>query len=469
MGTNGDYKAFLKTKASESRESGIEVSKLDLNRNLFPWQADIVHWALKVGRAALFQDCGTGKTIEQLAWAEQIARRTEYVLILTPLAVAEQTKEEATRFEIGVPVKIVKHAEEVEKGINITNYERLHLFNCGMFGGVVLDESSVLKSFTGTTKKMLCELFAKTPFRLACTATPAPNDHMELGNHADFLGVMPSNEMLSRWFINDTMKAGGYRLMMHAVKDFWRWVSSWAVSVQKPSDLGYDDGAFILPPLNIHEHVVDTEDVEPPGGFLFSKGGLSATTMHAEKRTTAQRRAARVAELVGSNQEAWLVWCDTNYEADALMEVLPDAVEVRGNDSEDVRRDRMLGFIEGRYRVLITKPEIGGFGLNLQHCCHVAYVGVSYSYERFYQSVRRCWRFGQKRPVECHIVNAESEQALWKAVMAKASAHEAIKAGMVDAMREDMLERLYGKRERVSYEPQITMAKPRWLQRRVSA
>lgn len=438
-----DYQQFLEGKRVSAPSVGFEVPDASINTKLFPFQRDIVRWALRIGRAAIFADCGLGKTPMQLAWAAAVAAHTNKpVLILTPLAVASQTLREAAKFDVG-PAVIAESAADIANGgwdVVITNYHKLHKFDPSIFGGVVLDESSILKNYTGKTKRALTEAFAETPYRLCCTATPAPNDHMELGNHAEFLGVMPSSEMLTRWFINDAANAGVYRLKGHAEEDFWRWGSTWAACLSKPSDLGYSDDGFVLPPLEIIDVPVSVDCSGFESGQLIRADKLNATKIHKEMRRTANARAVAVAELLAREgagpSRPWVIWCNTDYEADALKAVIPDAAEVRGS-MKDAVKERVLGeFSDGKLPVLITKPSVAGFGMNWQHVANMAFVGLSYSFEQFYQAVRRSWRFGQSRPVKAHVVYAETEGEVVAAVRRKQADHELMKASAVAAMRE---------------------------------
>jgi len=380
----------------------------------------------------------THNTRQQLAWSHHVARHTGgRVLVLAPLAVGPQTAREASNVGLDGVIFARNPGDAGTAPVVITNYDNFEKFAPADFAGVVLDESSILKSFTGAIKTGLCEAFARTPFRLCCTATPAPNDHLELGNHAEFLGILSSHQMIARWFINDTSQMGTYRLKGHAVTSFWDWVASWAICAGLPSDLGpYSDEGYVLPELRLHRHVVDVDIVTGAGDALFRSAGLSATTVHQEKRRTAPQRAARVAELVAAEpDEPWLVWCDTDYEADALLEVLPDhAVEVSGSMSPEVKSERLLGFAD-RGGGLVTKAKIAGFGMNWQHCAKMAFVGSSYSYEAFYQAVRRSWRFGQRRPVDAHVIMAFTEQHLWEVVAGKAEDHADMKRQMFAAAR----------------------------------
>jgi superfamily II DNA or RNA helicase len=451
-----DYKAFLQSKRVRAQNYGFEPPAL--NANLFPHQAEIVRFALTKGRAAMFVDTGLGKTLMQLDWARCVHEHTNGpVLILTPLAVAAQTVREGAKF--GIAAKIVREDADCINGVNVANYERLEKLDASRFSGVVLDESSILKNFSGKTFQALCEAFKHTPYRLACTATPAPNDYMELGNHSEFLGILRQVDMLTRWFLHDSSDTKDWRLKGHAVSDFWDWVASWARCVSMPSDLGYSDAGFVLPELRTVQHVIET-DLTGTDGQLFRNVELSATSLHREKRATLDVRADQVAELVNGNSEPWVVWCDTNDEADALTSRISDAVEVRGNHTAEQKETRLLGFSDGDYRVIVSKASIAGFGLNWQHCARMAFVGVNYSYEAFYQAVRRCWRFGQQRSVEAHVVMAQTESAIWNAVMRKSDAHDAMK----DEMRAAMLRNAEKTKEaKILYMPGMRATLPAFI------
>jgi hypothetical protein len=353
----------------------------------------------RAGAGGAVRGLRLGKTRQQLTWAEAAARHVGgRALVLAPLAVGQQTVAEGER--VGVPVKYAREQSEATELVTITNYERLAKFDTDKFAVVVLDESSILKNYSGKVKQQVARAFASTPFRLCCSATPAPNDHLELGNHSEFLGALTSHEMIARWFLPDTSTFGTYRLKGHAIEAFWNWVASWARCLGRPSDLGTqcsDDG-YVLPGLEIVPEPVGVDVVSGrETGALFRAPTLSATQLHKEKRITAPARAARVAELVAAESaEPWLVWCDTDYEADALTAAIPDAVEVRGSDSIDKKEEALVGFASGAVRVLVTKPAIAGFGLNFQHCARQAWVGPTFSFERFYQGVRRSHRFGQR-------------------------------------------------------------------------
>ncbi len=369
------------------------------------------------------------------------------------------------RFGINVGVQVCETQGDVRAGINITNYEKLHHFAPSIFAGVVLDESSVLKNYTGVTKRTLIESFTRTPYKLACTATPAPNDRKELGNHAEFLGVMPSNEMLARWFINDSMKSGGYRLRKHGERDFWNWVASWAVCISKPSSIGYSDEGYDLPPLNVEEHVIAATNV--PAGFLFAPDcKVSATTVHAEKRACLTERTAKLRELIDRNfaGEQWLIWCDTDYEQDAIEDALPAGqfVSIRGSNMEHQKIDREWKWRNNEIPGMLSKGSIFGMGVNWQHCRNMTWF-AGYSYEMFYQAVRRIWRFGQKRPVNVHIILSDAEQSILTALKSKQNEHQEMQSEMAELMRDGMLESLYERRELRKYQTAKQLQLPAWL------
>jgi superfamily II DNA or RNA helicase len=453
---NAEYAQFLAGKTPTIEHVGIEPGPM--NGALYDFQRAAVDFCLRRGRAALFLDTGLGKTLCELEFATQAARVTNgHALILTPLAVARQIEAEAARF--GFNARVVREQSEVGPGISICNYDRLDKLEPDFFGCVVLDESSILKSFTGKTTRALIGAFAGTPFRLAATATPAPNDHMELGQHAEFLGIMPSNEMLMRWFLADQTQMGHYRLKSHAVTPFWDWMASWAVMAESPEDMGFDGSRFVLPPMKVFRHQV-IGDVRAPAGSLFMED-LSATNIHDVKRQTAQARAAKVAELIAADPDApWVVWCDTDYEADALAARLPDAVEVRGSYAVEKKEAAIAAFGAGAANVIITKPSVCGQGLNWQHAARMAFVGRSFSYESWYQAVRRCWRFGQASPVDVHLIVAEGEDQIGRVIDRKAEGHAAMKQAMRNASRRASDRNSAVK---IAYNPTHQGRLPRWL------
>lgn len=428
-----DYNEFIRSKAEIELATGFDP--VEINQRLFDFQRAIVEWACKRGRAAIFADTGLGKTAMQVEWARQVNVHTGgNVLILAPLCVAQQTVREGEFF--GTAVNYCRSQDGVVPGVNITNYEMLEHFDVTSFAGIVLDESSILKSYMGKTKRAIIDACEGLKYKLACTATPSPNDYLELGNHAEFLGVMPSNQMIMKFFTNDTMEAGAYVLRPHAAAKFWEWCASWSVCISSPADLGFDGSAYILPDLQQEFVEVSTEGLPAAEGELFRTVTINATSIHKEGRITIDRRAKEVAKLANSINEPWLVWCNTNYESDALQGLIPDAVDLRGSDSIDAKERKLMDFIEGRTRVLITKPSLAGMGLNLQHCRNMAFVGLSYSYEDYYQAIRRCWRFGQKREVNCYVMAADSERSILSIIQDKEKAHTIMKAEMTAAIGE---------------------------------
>lgn len=456
-----NYQEFLRTKELRALPAGMAKIP-ELGSHLFDHQRDVVEFLLRAGRGAAFLDTGMGKTAVELEYGRRVVEYTNKpVLMLAPLAVGKQHKREADRFD--TDAEVIRDQSEVKGAkVYITNYERLHLFDKSKFSGIVLDESSVIKSFTGKTTKAITEFASDMQFRLAATATPAPNDHMELGQHSSFLGAMRSSEMLARWFITDQSEMGKYRLKRHGVKPFWSWVASWARCVGKPSDLGYSDDGFTLPPLNVHKHVVETDLTEGAGDKLFRIPDVSATSIHKEKRLTSMARAEKIAELANQDTSSpMMIWVETDYDADSIMSLLPDAVEVRGSMSADMKEDRLDAFTTGGIRVLVSKPSIAGFGLNWQHCNRTAFVGLSFSYEMYYQAVRRFWRFGQKMPVDCHIAMADTETAIWQTIQRKQREHETMKLEMFEAMRREVIV----KGVKNPYEAKQVATLPLWLTR----
>lgn len=426
-----DYSTFLTSKRREFTGVGIEISRDDISDQLFDFQRDIVRWSLAKGRSCIFAGTGLGKTAMQVEWARLVHNHTgQDVLILAPLAVAQQTVREGVKF--GVTVTHCREQSDVRPGINVTNYERLHLFDPDAFGGVVLDESSILKSYSGSTRNEIIQAFALTPFRLACTATPAPNDYMELGNHAEFCGVMSRTEMLAMYFVHDGGETQSWRLKGHAESEFWRWVCSWAVMLGNPADLGYDGTAFDLPPLTMHHVVVESAEATP--GMLFAVEAQTLIERRQARKASLAERVQRTADLVNASDAPWIVWCDLNAEGDALTRAIPDAVQVSGSDDAETKERRMLAFADGEIRVLVTKPSIAGFGMNWQHCANVAFVGLSDSWEQYYQAIRRCWRFGQTQPVNCYVVTSQSEGAVVANIERKERDAARMLSGMVAQM-----------------------------------
>lgn len=418
------YEEFVAGKAVTAESHGFEPT--DLNSMLHPFQADIVRWACRKGRACIFADCGMGKTPMQVCWANNVHAETGGdVLIVAPLAVAQQTRREAEKF--GYDVMVCRRQSDVRPGINVTNYEMLGHFDPSSFAGVVLDESSILKAYMGKTKRAIVDAFKETPYRLACTATPSPNDQMELLNHAEFLGVMESSKALSIWFIADQSQSGVYRLKGHAQDSFWRWVASWAVAMSKPSDIGdYSDEGYVLPPLHEVNEIVEVDQTIGCDGELFRKVAMSATGYQREKKLTLKARCERASEIANGTDAQCVVWCYRNDESAELARLIPDAVEVRGNDSVERKECSISDFTSGRLRVLVSKPSIFGFGINMQNCHEMVFCGMDYSFESYYQAVRRCYRFGQESPVTVHRVLGETELAILQAVEGKRARHQAM-------------------------------------------
>ncbi|HOC44949.1 MAG TPA: DEAD/DEAH box helicase [Thermoanaerobaculales bacterium] len=414
-----DYEQFLARKRRVWTGAGIDAKQVSLPAALYPWQQAIVRWALRKGRAAIFADCGLGKTFMQVAWAQSLGVTT---LILAPLCVAEQTVAEAAK--LGVRVRYAQdHADWLRsrEAITITNYERLHLFQPQHFSAVVLDESSILKAFDGATRNLVINAFRDTKYRLCCTATPSPNDISELANHAEFLGLMTRPEFLATWFIrigegHRTTTRHGWRMKRHAVEPFYRWMSSWAVALRSPADLGYDDAAFNLPPLTIHDAIVDAA---PPEGALFHGLALKGIEGRLAARRGSLADRVDAAVQLAQRPGQWIFWCGLNAESDALAHALPDAVNVQGSDGYAEKVGAVQGFMRGDIRILISKPKILGFGLNLQCCHQMAFMGLSDSYETYYQCLRRCWRFGQRRPVDAYVIVSEAEQVVAENVRRK--------------------------------------------------
>lgn len=427
------YLDFIAAKGAATSSAGF--APVNLPERLFSHQEAATRFALEKGRAALFLDTGLGKSGCEAVFAQECARETgKPSLILTPLAVARQMQRECEAF--GVDAAVTREAGDSDCNVQIANYERLGKLDPSRYGAVVLDESSILKSFMGSTKRALVEAFKNTPYRLAATATPAPNDHMELGTHAEFLGVMSSMEMLCRWFINDTTTASqDWRLKGHARDDFWSWVASWGRAASLPSDLGGCDDGFILPPLRHIEHIVGVDLMTDAGDALFRTPDNSATAIHREKQNTLAERVARAAEIANGTDDYAIVWCERDDESTALAKAIDGAVEVKGSMPLEKKEAALDAFARGETRVLVSKPKLAGFGLNLQHVNRQIFASISHSYEQYYQAIRRSYRFGQAREVEAHIVMAETEIGIWRNVQRKAADHDSMKRAMSAAMR----------------------------------
>lgn len=453
------YEEFLRTKQIDTTPIGFDADRD--NDRLFQWQSDIARWALKKGRAAIFADCGLGKTPIQLQWAQMVTEHTgKPVLIVAPLAVAKQTQREGVKF--AVTVTVCRTQDDVKGGVNITNYEMLEHFDESAFSGVVLDESSILKAYTGTMKRMIVKKFSDTHYRLSCTATPAPNDLMELLNQAEFLGIMKSNEALSCWFIADQTNSGHYRLKGHAERDFWRWVSSWAVCIEKPSDIGYTDEGYILPPLIENTVIVELDNPVNEFEEIARSINMNATGFREEKRKTIIQRTQKCAEIVNSRDEQFILWCYQNDEADLLKAILPDATEIRGSDKVESKEQAAIDFVDGKIRVLISKPSIFGYGLNFQQCHNMVFCGLDYSFESYYQAVRRVYRFGQTKPINVFKVIGENEKIIQDTITRKANIKADMGRSMAAAIKDFQTQEVRGMAFTLRLEKQVASF-PDWL------
>lgn len=455
-----DYQKFLAKKNQVKHGDGFEP--LSLPEYLFPFQSDLVKWATIKGRAGIFADTGLGKTAMQLVWADNIVRKTgKKVLILTPLAVSYQTIQEGKKF--GIEVERSDNGT-AKTNISVTNYERIHYFNPDDFIGAVCDESSAIKAFDGKRRKQVTRFLSKLPFRLLCTATAAPNDYIELGTASEALGVLTQSEMLGLFFRNsdklrhslfkdgDFWNRAKWFFRPHAETPFWRWVCSWARALRKPSDLGYDDGKFNLPALNIEQHIIKC--TKPPPGELFPRIATTLREQRQERRATMNERCEKVADLVANDKRA-VVWCQYNDEGDILESMIPDAVQVAGRHSNEIKEARLREFSEGKIRVLVTKPKIGAWGLNWQHCRHQTFFS-SHSFESFYQGVRRSWRFGQEKPVKIDIVATQGEAGILENLKMKQEKADKMFAALVREMNNEM------KKESIDNHKE-KMEVPQWL------
>lgn len=435
-----DYDQFVQRKRRAEVATGHQPS--DLNEYLKPFQHAIVSWAVRRGRAAVFADTGLGKTIMQLSWADEVQSHTGgKILVLAPLAVSEQTIEEGAKF--GIEVQRVPHGQDIPgPGVWITNYERMDSIDYAELSGLVLDESSILKAHDGKTRQRIIDAAQGVPYRLSCTATPSPNDFEELGNQCEFLGVMTRTEMLATYFVNDTGDTGTWRLKGWGASKFWEWMGTWAVVVRNPSDIGFDGAEYILPPLEYIEHVVETEQT---GDDLFAKPAQTLQERRKAQRDSLEARCRALAEVVNSEpNEPWLIWCHLNDEADLIAELIEGSVNVQGSDAPEIKAKNLIGFAHGESRVLVSKPKIAGYGLNLQHCARMAFVGLDDSFEKFYQAVRRCYRFGQKREVQVHLFTAENEGQILANLKRKEQAHHEMSASMIEHMKDIMNAELKG-------------------------
>jgi len=452
-----DYRDFIANKAGAIKMAGFDPKPI--NAAAKAHQIKAIEFALSMGKSASFLDTGLGKSFIELEFARQCAEETgKPSIILTPLAVAAQMVREGRKFNIDA--RQIREQSEVGAGIMVSNYERLAKLDPASFGAVILDESSILKSYAGKTRAMLEDAFCGTPYKLAATATPSPNDHTELGNHAEFLGIMRQQEMLSKWFINDTATASQeWRLKGHAVEDFWAWVATWSRCATMPSDLGGDDTGYVLPDIERVIHTVAADRMENVGdGMLFRIPEMSATSFHAEKRMTITQRCELAAELA-THDKPVTVWCETNDESAMLAKMIPGSVEVTGAMTADEKERRLLGFADGEYRAMVVKPKLAGFGVNWQHCSHAVFASISFSYEQHYQAVRRSHRFGQSERVRNDVIISDTEASIWEIINTKSNKHTEMKTRMADAMRSAQSET----KTRVKYDRPIDLAFPEWV------
>lgn len=454
-----EYKEFINSKIKKAKPIGF--SPESLNKELFDFQEAITRWTIKKGRAAIFAGTGLGKTLMQLSWANEYYKYTgKPVIIFAPLSVSHQTKREGDKFHVDIPHEVVTCDSDIIDGINITNYEKLHNFkDPSKFGAIVIDESSILKGFDGKFRKAITDFASGINYRLACTATPAPNDYMEIGLHSEFLGVMSYFEMLSMYFTHDGGETQKWVVKKHGEKVFWEWVCSWACCIRTPSDLGFDDSAYILPPLNMYDIKVEAD---PYDGMLFPTMATTLTDRIKARKGTIEKRCDEAIKIVNNSEDQWVVWCNLNDESKYLKQNIKDSVEVKGSDPDHKKEEAADGFVNGKYRVIISKPSIFGFGINWQHCSHMCYVGLTDSFEQIFQSQRRLWRFGQTKPVECYIVSADVEEAVVENIKRKEDQFHNMVDHMVEYMKEEMQKEIVGNKQ---YIPDFneTMEIPNWL------
>jgi superfamily II DNA or RNA helicase len=454
------YEDFVSKKLTRQPPTGL-ADVPTLHGGLFPFQRDLVTWALRRGRSAIFADTGLGKSRMQLEWARYAGKR---VMVLAPLAVAQQTAREGRA--IGVDVNVCREDSDVRDGVNVTNYDRIHKFDPSRFDAVVLDESSIIKHHTAKTLKQLLDAFSQTPFRLCATATPSPNDYTELGTHSEFLGICTRTEMLAEYFCHDGGETQTWRLKGHARGAFWKWVAQWAALVRTPRDLGYDAAGYDLPALHVEQHILDADpETVKAAGLLFAAPASSLTERRDARRASLDRRVSECVARVNASDEPWVVWCDLNAESDALAEGIRGAVEVRGSQTTEEKEALLADFSEGRARVIVSKPSICGFGLNWQHAANMAFVGVTDSYEAYYQAVRRIWRFGQTRECRVHVYASEIEGNVIANLARKQRDAETMAEELSAETRDAMLAEVRGGSERQTnaYETRHIRI-PSWIQ-----
>lgn len=457
-----EYQDFISQREYKTINAGFEPDQSQYPGEMFDHQRAVVSWACRRGRAGVFMDTGLGKTITQLTWADQVQKHTGgVVLLLAPLAVAHQTEREAKKF--GLNAKFVSSESEVTNaGIYITNYEKLHHFDSETWAGVVLDESSILKGMMGKVREQITEFFSETPYRLSCTATPSPNDFMEIGTQSEFLGIMSQLEMLAMFFIHDTAgTTTDWRLKGHGKYKFWEWLSTWCVFMRYPSDIGFDSECYELPPVEMHSYEIITK---PTGGQLFAEPAQSLQERNEARRETVEDRCKKAADVVNALSEPCVVWCNLNSESELLTKLIDGAVEVTGSDKPEHKSKAMLDFADGKIKCLVTKPKIAGFGMNWQSTHHCVFVGLSDSWESYYQAIRRQWRFGQKETVHCHVISADVEGAVVDNIRRKDEQHKELSIAMMEQMRDFMKKEVLGASVEVTdYEANQEIQIPIWL------
>lgn len=459
------YADFLRSKLHNTTTSGIpDVGAMP--SHLFPFQADLTRWALRGGRRAIFAATGLGKMRMELTYAHFVAEYTKMpVIVLAPLAVAQQIRGEGQK--IGVEAFLCRSQLDVPAGnvIVLTNYERLHLFRPSHFACVVLDESGIIKHYDSKTLTTLLEAFGSTPYRLAATATPAPNDWSELGTHAEFLGVCTREEMLAEFFCHDGGETQKWRLKGHARDAFWKWLASWGAMIRRPSDLGYEDGAYNLPPFTVHKHVIPTDEaITRERGLLFAEEARTLSEQRAARRASLPRRVSACVDLVNSDDQPWVVWTDLNAESEALSKAIRGAIEVKGADPIETKERNLVEFSDGKHRVMVSKPSIAGHGLCWHHCARVAFVGVTHSWESYFQAIRRCWRFGQTKPVEVHIFVSDAETRVLSNLERKERDAVAMAESLAEETRAAVLSEVRGiTRTAAFYNADKTVSVPSWL------
>ena len=457
--TTAKYKEFLKSKKINQNDKGFKIQISKLSDVLYDFQKFCVQKALSKGRFAIFSDCGTGKTLMQLEWGIQIHKKVkEPILLLAPLAVAEQTKKEFNKLKSKTKIKIVYDGSEIIDGINITNYEKLHKFNASKFKGIVLDESGILKNHTGVFRTQIIDFVQNIPYRLACTATPAPNDYMELTNHAEYLGVQSRVELLSTYFIHDSGDTGNWRLKGHVADNiFWEWMSTWAIMFSKPIDIGFDNKSFDLPNITYHQHFVKAPKAK---NSYLTEYVTDLTSRRKVRSETVESRCKLASNIINETDDMWLIWCNLNRESELCTKYVNEALEVTGSQKDEIKKDRMFKFADGEIKRLVTKPKIAGFGMNWQKCSNVAFVGLNDSWESLYQAVRRVWRFGQTEEVHVHFFLDEREGPVIDNVLKKEKQALEMQKNMINIFNKVKDIEVNILKE---YKPKLNMEIPNWL------